>query len=137
MILLDNVSTIFYFACCNLSSKYSRTSTNGHLSTTASFFFVPADSSCIAPGLILFTTVTATKVCPNCQTNLSTTSSFFQRLMKKSRMPVLKFAPYGALMINRGNRILLLFHYTAEAVSIHTILMANVANRSRLVPLTF
>ena len=36
-------------------------------------------------------------------------NQFFQRLMKKSRM-VMKFGPYGALMINRGYHILIVFH---------------------------
>ena len=34
---------------------------------------------------------------------------FFQQPMKKSRM-VIKFDPYGALVINRGNRILIVIH---------------------------
>ena len=56
--------------------------------------------------------------------------------MKKSSM-VLKFDPYEALMINRGNRILIVFNqkhasgsiYTAAAkIQFSTILIANVAS---------
>ena len=56
--------------------------------------------------------------------------------MKKSRM-VMKFDPYGALMINHGNRILILIHFTA-AVGINCLrhLLAIVANLSRFVTLT-
>ena len=36
-------------------------------------------------------------------------NQFFQRLVKKSRM-VMKFDLYGALMINRSNHILMVFH---------------------------
>ena len=95
-------------------NKDSRTLTNGHLSTTATFF-VPADSPYIGSCLNLSTTATSLqqkrllKRVPNCQNNLSTTASFFQRLMKKSRM-VMKLDSYGALMINRGNRTLFVIH---------------------------
>ena len=54
--------------------------------------------------------------------------------MKKSRM-VMKFYPYGALMINRGNRTLFVIHLcccSQCAVSINsaaaTILIAKLAN---------
>ena len=46
---------------------------------------------------------------PNCQNNLSTTASFFSWLMKKPRM-VMKFDPYGTLMINHANCISIVFH---------------------------
>ena len=58
--------------------------------------------------------------------------------MKKSSM-VLKFDPYEALMINRDNRILIVFHqkhasgsiYTAAArIQLSTILIADVASLS-------
>ena len=61
--------------------------------------------------------------------------------MKKSSM-VLKFDPYEALMINRDNRILIVFHqkhasgsiYTAAArIQLSTILIADVASLSRVV----
>ena len=61
--------------------------------------------------------------------------------MKKSSM-VLKFDPYEALMINRDNRILIVFHqkhasgsiYTAAArIQLSTILMADVASLSPVV----
>ena len=58
-------------ACIQVTncSNYSRTSTNGHLSTTATslqrpLFFVPADSPYITSCLNLSTTATATKVRP-------------------------------------------------------------------------
>ena len=61
--------------------------------------------------------------------------------MKKSSM-VLKFDPYEALMINRDNRILIVFHqkhasgsiYTAAArIQLSTILIADVASLSPVV----
>ena len=47
----------------------------------------------------------------------------------------MKFDPYSALTINHGNHILILSIYTA-ALSMSTILIANVANLSRFVTLT-
>ena len=66
--------------------QYSRTSTNGHLSTTATslqrpLFFVPADSPYITSCLNLSTMATSLqrqrplKYVPNCQNNLSTTAT--------------------------------------------------------------
>ena len=61
--------------------------------------------------------------------------------MKKSSI-VLKFDPYEALMINRGNRILIVFHqkhasgsiYTAAArIQLSPILIVDVASLSRVV----
>ena len=47
--------------------------------------------------------------------------------MKKPRM-VMKFDVYGALMINCGNRILILFHvYCCSKHKLSMILIANVA----------
>ena len=55
---------------------------------------------------------------------------------------VLKIDPYEALMINRGNRILIVFNqkhasgsiYTAAArIQLSTILIADVASLSRVV----
>ena len=57
--------------------------------------------------------------------------------MKKSKM-VMKFDPYGVLMISWGNCILIVFHlncYIKHKWS--TILMTSVANLSRFVTLTF
>ena len=49
----------------------------------------------------------------------------------------MKFDPYGTLMINHGNRILILFHlYCNSKHELSTILIANVANLSRFVTLT-
>ena len=58
--------------------------------------------------------------------------------MKKSRM-VMKLDPYGVLMINRGNRILIVFHLfaTINILTLSTILVANVTNLSRFATLTF
>ena len=42
---------------------------------------------------------------------------------------VMKFDPHGVLMINRGNRILILFHTYKQKLS--TMLIANVANLAR------
>ena len=50
---------------------------------------------------------------------------------------VMKFDPYGASMINHGNRILILFHlYCCSRHKLSTILIANVANFFRFVTLT-
>ena len=66
----------------------------------------------------------------NCQNSLSTTASFFQPLTKTSGM-VLKFDPYGALMINRGNRISIVFHlFCCSMHKLSTIPLANVASLS-------
>ena len=71
-------------------SVYSRTSPNDHLSTTATYFAL-VDSPYIDSRLNLVTT--ATKACPQRPIKgLSTTASFFQRLMKKSKM-IMKFDP--------------------------------------------
>ena len=45
-------------------TNYSWTSTNRHLSTTTTFFFVPADSPYIDSYLNLSTTATATELRP-------------------------------------------------------------------------
>ena len=88
-----------------------------------SFFFVAANiSSAFLFCLNLQKTATPSKACPRLpKYSLSTKASFFppKRLMKKSRM-VLKFDPYGALMINRGNRILIVFHQKHASGSIYT-----------------
>ena len=46
---------------------------------------------------------------------------------------VMKLDPYGVLMINRGNRILIVFHLFAaiNILTLSTILVANVTNLSR------
>ena len=50
----------------------------------------------------------------------------FKQPMKKSTM-VIKFDPYGALVINRGNRILIVIHlYGCSEYKLSTILVANV-----------
>ena len=83
-------------------SVYSRTSPNDHLSRTATYF-VLVGSPYIDSRLNLVTTATSLqrqrqrppKRVPNCQKkDLSTTASFFQRLMKKSKM-IMKFYPYA------------------------------------------
>ena len=98
---------------------------NGHLSTTATFlsffffFFVAANIPytfffC----LNLYTTATSNKACPNCQNKtFRQRPVFHKQLIKKSRM-VMKFDPYGALMINRGNCILI--HRKHASGSIYT-----------------
>ena len=52
---------------------------------------------------------------------------------------VMKLDPYGVLMINRGNRILIVFHLFAaiNILTLSTILVANVTNLSRFATLTF
>ena len=62
---------------------------------------------------------------------------FFQQPMKESRM-VIKFDPYGALVINRGNRILIVIHlYCCSKHKLSTILEANVASLACFGTLTF
>ena len=73
-----------------VSFLHSRTSTNGHLSTLATFFVPAADSPYIVYCLSLATTATATKACPQLPKYPLNNGQFFQRLMKKSRM-VMKF----------------------------------------------
>ena len=51
---------------------------------------------------------------------------------------VMKFDPHGALMINCGNRVLIVFHlYRCSKHKLSMILMANVANLAHFVMLTF
>ena len=50
---------------------------------------------------------------------------------------VMKFYPYGVLMINRGNRILILFHFCCCSKHKLSKKKADVANLSRFVLLTF
>ena len=64
--------------------------------------------------LNLSTTAKAIKAGRHCQNDLSKKAIFFHLTDGKSRM-VAKFAPYGALMINRGNRILIVFHSRTAA----------------------
>ena len=72
----------------------------------------------------------------NCQNSLSKTAGFFKRLMKKSRMVMKLFDPYGRLM-TAINRLLILFHlYCCSRHKLSTILNANVWNRFRFVTLT-
>ena len=50
---------------------------------------------------------------------------------------VMKFYLYGTLMINHGNRILILLHFYCNSKhELSTILIDNVANLSRFVTLT-
>ena len=50
----------------------------------------------------------------------------------------MKFDPFGGLLINRGNSILIVFHlYCFSKHKLSTILIANVANLARFVTLTF
>ena len=54
------------------------------------------------------------------------TAKFFQQLMKKSRV-VMTFDLYGALMINRRNRVLVVFHlYCCSKHKLSMILMAKI-----------
>ena len=51
---------------------------------------------------------------------------------------VMKFDPYGALMINCGNRVLIGFHlYCCSKHKLSMILTVNVANLAHFVMLTF
>ena len=49
----------------------------------------------------------------------------------------MKFDPYDVLMINRGNRILILFHFYCCSKHKLSKKKADVANLSRFVLLTF
>ena len=54
------------------------------------------------------------------------TAFFFQQLMKSSRV-VMKFDLYGTLMINRRNRVLIVFHlYSCSKHKLSMILMAKI-----------
>ena len=54
------------------------------------------------------------------------TAFFFQQLMKNSRV-VMKFDLYGALMINRRNRVLIVFHlYSCSKHKLSVILIAKI-----------
>ena len=65
-------------------------------------FFVPADSPYIGSYLNLSTTATVTAARPQLPNSSLDNGQFYQRLTK--------FEPYGALMSNRGNRILIVSH---------------------------
>ena len=69
---------------------YSRTSANDHLSTTATSLQRQRPLMHV----------------PNCQP--LNNGQFFERLMKKSKWSRIDL--YGMFMINRSNRILILFH---------------------------
>ena len=116
-------------------NKDSRTLTNGHLSTTATFF-VPADSPYIGSCLNLSTTATSLqqkrllKRVPNCQNNLSTTASFFSDWWKSQEWS------WNLIRMERWwlieEIVLCLWSIYAAAVSINsaaaTILIAKLAN---------
>ena len=76
---------------------------------------------------------TATEARPQLPKKTLKNSQFFQGLIKNSRM-VMKFDPYGPLMIKHGNIILIVFHlYCCSKHKFSIILIANVANFARLV----
>ena len=94
---------------------YSRTSTKGH------FHNKHLSTTTISPQRQRQRPL---KRVPNYQKKPPDNGQFFQRLMKKSRMVNMEFDPYGALMINRGNRILILFHlYYRSKHKLSTILI--------------
>ena len=98
---------------------YSPTSTNGHLSTTVTFF-VPTDNPYIYSCLNLSTTVTSLQrqrllsVALTANKHLDN-SQYSQLLMKKSRM-VIKFDSYGTLMV-RGIGILIVLLPGTQAIN--------------------
>ena len=120
-----------------LSSLYTCSTVRPPITATSlqwPLIFVPPESPKIGSCLNLSTTAMATKVCPlNCQNNLPTTASFFQRLMKKSRM-VIKFDPFCVLMINHGNHTRIVFHF--HCCSKHK-LSTICTDLARFVTLTF
>ena len=100
-------------------------------------FFVLGESPYIDSCLDLSTMAMATKSHPQLPKLPLNNGHFFHGLMKKSRM-VMKVDLYGTLMINRGNRILIVFHlYCCSKHNWSLILIANVANIARLAMLTF
>ena len=100
-------------------------------------FFVLGDSPYIDSCLDLSTMAMATKSHPQLPKLPLNNGHFFHGLMKKSRM-VMKVDLYGTLMINCGNRILIVFHlYCCSKLNWSLILIANVANLARLAMLTF
>ena len=69
------------------------------------------------------------KCVPRRHNYLSTTASFFQQPMKKSRID-----SYGAMKINRSSRILIVFHlYCCSKHKLSTTLITNVDNLARFV----
>ena len=100
-------------------------------------FFVLGERPYIDSCLDLSTMAMATKSHPQLPKLPLNNGHFFHGLMKKSRM-VMKVDLYGTLMINRGNRILIVFHlYCCSKHNWSLILIANVANIARLAMLTF
>ena len=98
-------------------------------------FFVSADSPYIDSCFNLSITATSLqrqlplKCVPRRHNYLSTTASFFQQPMKKSRID-----SYGAMKINRSNRILIVFHlYCCSKHKLSTTLITNVDNLARFV----
>ena len=83
-------------------------------------------------------TATATTArTPNCHKKPLDNGQFSQRPKKKTKNPgmVTKFDPYNPLMIlNRGNRILIVFHlFCCSKHKLFTILTANVASLVRII----
>ena len=105
---------------------HTRTYPNSDLSTRATFFFARRT----VHTLTLIKTSLQRPLSPQRQRPLKRVPNcdkgqFFQWLMKKSRM-VMEFVLCGALIINCGNRILILFHlYCCRKHKLCTILKAN------------
>ena len=142
--LTDNL--FIYVLSINIgqcSCIYSRTSTNGHLSTTVTFF-VPADRAYICCCLNLSTTDSSLqRQRPLKRVPITTkkknldNGQYSQLLMKTSRM-VIKFDSYGTSFINRDIGILIVFHlYCCSKNKLATILISNVVILARFVSLTF
>ena len=130
---------ILYVNSYFIFTFYIRTSTNGHLSTTATLF-CPGGRSI---HLLLFkplldghlsTAATDVNACSQLPKYSLDNGQFFYgdfRAMKS-----LTFNLYGTFMINRSNHII----YTATVSNNHylrMILIANVSNLSRFISLTF
>ena len=106
-------------------------------------FFRPVYSPyIIALCLNLSTTATSLHAATTTSRALSSNAKITTSLQRpdfygKSRT-VMKFDLFGGLLINRGNSILIVFHlYCFSKHKLSTILIANVANLTRFVTLTF
>ena len=118
------------------SCIYSRTSTNGHLSTTVTLL-VPADSPYTATSLQRPRPLKRGPSCPKKHLDNSQYNEYSQLPMKKSKM-VMEFYSYGTLMINRGIGILIVLNlYCCSKYKLFTILIANDVNLASFVSFKF
>ena len=141
------IVAVFIF-CWNLISlvsisKYSRTSSNSHLSTMATIL---SQRTVHTLTLIINLSTTATspqwqqplKHVPNCKNNLMTMASFLQRLRWKSQEWWSNLIDMACWRLIVTIVFLLCLIYTAAvSIKMPMILKVNVANLSHFITLTF